>query len=113
MDLFRGSDSTFDPEAFRRCGFYLFLIMFFREIAEGLTLVAGGALRGVGDTKFVMLLQCGVELFVRLPLIFIVATLTNSVYWLWLTMPVDLGLTAFFLNRRWLSNRWRTIHLEA
>ena len=113
MDLFRGSNSTFDPAAFRRCGFLLFLIMFFREIAEGLTLIAGGALRGVGDTKFVMLLQCGVEFFVRLPLIFIVAALTNSVYWLWLTMPVDLGLTAFFLNRRWLSNRWRSIRLEA
>ena len=113
MDLFRGNDSTFDPAAFRRCGFILFVIMFFREIAEGLTLVASGALRGVGDTKFVMLLQCGVELFVRLPLVFLVAALTNSVYWLWLTMPIDLGLTALFLNRRWLSNRWRTIRLEA
>ena len=113
MDLFRGSDSTFDPAAFRHCGFLLFLIMFFREIGEGLTLIAGGALRGVGDTKFVMLLQCGVELFVRLPLVFLVAALTNSVYWLWLTMPIDLGLTALFLNRRWLSNRWRTIRLEA
>ena len=113
MDLFRGADSTFDPAVFRRCGFFLFLIMFFREIAEGLTLVAGGALRGVGDTKYVMLFQCGIELFVRLPLIFLVASLTNSVYWLWLTMPIDLGLTAFFLNRRWLSNGWRTIRLEA
>lgn len=112
MDLFRGADSTFDPEAFRRCGFLLFVIMFFREIAEGALLVAGGALRGVGDTGYVMKLQCSVELFVRLPLIFIVSALSDSVYLLWLTMPVDLGFTAILFVRRWLSGKWRTRHLE-
>ena len=113
MDLFRGADSTFDPAAFRQCGFYLFVIMFFREIAEGVLLIAGGALRGVGDTKYVMMLQGAVELFLRLPLIFLVAYLSESVYLLWLTMPLDLGLTAILFVRRWRSNRWRAIRLDA
>lgn len=111
MDLFRSADSTFDPTAFRLCGFYLFVIMFFREIAEGALLIAGGALRGTGDTKYVMLTQCAVEALIRLPLIFAVAALSNSVYLLWLTMPLDLGLTAYLFIRRWTSGKWRSIRL--
>lgn len=111
MDLFRGADSTFDPAAFRQCGFYLFVIMFFREIAEGVLLIAGGALRGVGDTKYVMMLQGAVELFLRLPIIFLVAYFSESVYLLWLTMPLDLGLTAILFVRRWRSQKWQNIHL--
>ena len=102
-----------DPTAFRLCGFYLFVIMFFREIAEGALLVAGGALRGIGDTKYVMLTQCAVEAFLRLPLIFAVAALSNSVYLLWLTMPLDLGLTAYLFIRRWTGGKWRSIRLTA
>lgn len=113
MDLFRSADSTFDPAAFRLCGFYLFVIMFFREIAEGALLVAGGALRGIGDTEYVMLTQCAVEAFLRLPLIFAVAALSNSVYLLWLTMPLDLGLTAYLFIRRWTGGKWRAIRLTA
>ena len=112
MDIFRGADSTFDPAAFRQCGFLLFVIMFFREIAEGVLLVAGGSLRGVGDTKYVMILQCSVELFLRLPLIFLAANFSGSIYLLWMTMPLDLGLTAVLFVRRWRSRRWQTIRLN-
>lgn len=113
MDLFRGANSTFDPAAFRECGFLLFTIMFFREIAEGIVVVAGGALRGVGDTKFVMLTQSAVEAFIRLPLIFIVAAVSDSIYLLWLTMPLDLGITAYLFLRRWSSDKWQSIRLTA
>ena len=113
MDLFRGADSSFDPAAFRFYGFALFSIMFFREIAEGLLYVAGGALRGVGDTKFVMLIQTSVETFIRIPLILAVCTFSNSIFLLWLTMPLDMGITAALLTRRWFSGKWKSIRLTA
>ena len=112
MDLFRGTDSAFDAAAFRRCGTLLFVIMFFREIAEGALLLAGGALRGVGDTRYVMAVQCSIEVFLRVPLIFLVSALSQSVYLLWLTMPLDIGVISTLLVRRWLSGRWRTVRLE-
>lgn len=113
MDLFRDADSTFDALAFRRCGFLLFTIMFFREIAEGAVVVLGGALRGVGDTKYVMLTQSAIEALVRLPLVFIVAAFSNSIYLLWLTMPLDLGLTALLFAYRWSGHKWQSIRLAA
>ena len=111
MNLFRGADSTFDPDTYRRVGFTLFSIMFVREIAEGVALVAAGALKGVGDTKHVMLVQATVDLFVRLPLIFLASALTQSIIPLWLTMPISLGLLAVLLVRRWRSDSWRTIRI--
>ena len=111
MDLFRGSDSSFDPAAYRHIGYILFTIMLFREIAEGAALIAAGALKGVGDTKHVMLVQVTDDLLVRLPLIFLTAAFSSSIIPLWLTMPLTLGLTATLLIRRWRSDLWRTIHL--
>ena len=84
-----------------------------RHDRERLRTRTGGALRGTGDTKYVMMLQGAVELFLRLPLIFLMAYLSESVYLLWLTMPLDLGLTAILFVRRWRSNRWRAIRLDA
>lgn len=111
MDFFRGATSTHDPAAFRQCGFYLFVIMFFREIAEGMMLIAGGALRGVGDTKYVMCVQATIEIFLRVPLILIVSSCTQSIYLLWITMPIDMGLTSLFLALRWYGGKWRRIRL--
>jgi len=111
MDLFRGTSSTFDPAAYRQVGLTLFTIMFFREVAEGIALVAAGALKGVGDTKRVMLSQATVDLLVRVPLILLASTLTHSIVPLWLTMPISLGLLATLLVRRWRSDYWRTISL--
>ena len=111
MNLFRGKNSALDPSSYRQVGFILFLIMFVREIAEGIALVAAGALKGVGDTKHVMLSQATVDLLVRLPLILLASALTQSIVPLWLTMPVSLGFLAVLLVRRWRSDSWRTIRL--
>ena len=44
-------------------------------------------------------------------LIFIVAAVSDSIYLLWLTMPLDLGLTAYLFLRRWSSCKWQSIRL--
>ena len=111
MDLFRGADSAFDPEVYRHTGFVLFCIMFFREIAEAVICISMGALRGVGDTRYVMLVQSGVDVFVWIPLVFAVAKWHPSVFALWLTMPVALGLMALLFLVRWRRGGWRGVDL--
>lgn len=111
MDLFRGADSSFDPERYRRLGSTLFLIMFVREIAEGVLCLTNGALRGVGDTKFVMRTQVLCDLFLWTPSVLLVYWLTRSIYWLWLTMPLNLGLIATLLFLRWQRGKWRAVRL--
>ena len=108
MDLFRGANSTFDPAHYRTVGSTLFLFMFVREIAESVLCLTNGALRGVGDTKFVMRTQVLCDLFIWTPSVLLVYVFTNSLYALWLTMPLNLGLMGFLLIRRWRSGAWRT-----
>ncbi len=111
MDLFRGAESAFDPELYRHTGFVLFCIMFFREVAEAITCISVGALRGVGDTRFVMLVQTGVDFLLWLPLVFLAAKFHPSVEALWLTMPISLGTMAVLFIHRWRRNRWRSTRL--
>jgi len=107
MDLFRGAGSSFDPALYRRTGLCLFSIMFFREIAEAVSLVTEGALRGVGDTRYMMVVQLAVRLLVWLPLVLAVAKFHPTVAALWLTMPFALGLVAALLYLRWRRGAWR------
>ena len=111
MDLFRGADSAFDPEVYRHTGFVLFCIMFFRQIAEAVICISMGALRGVGDTRYVMLVQSGVDVFVWIPLVFAVAKWHPTVFALWMTMPVALGLMALLFLVRWRRGGWRGVDL--
>lgn len=110
--FYGGREDTFSLREFLHCGTILFFIMFVREIGEGLATVTAGALRGVGDTSRVMRLQCTVDLGVRLPLVLLISALTNSIYWLWLVPPLDMGLSAVLLFNRWRSNRWKQIRLD-
>ena len=98
-------EAAFPIEEFVRYGTNLLLIMFVREIGEGLTTITAGALRGIGDTKFVMIIQSSCDLFVRTPLVFLVAAVSDSIYLLWLTMPVDFACAAVFFLRRWRKIR--------
>lgn len=112
MQAFYNAQSSYGLDDFQRCGMILFAIMFLREIAEGVATTVSGALRGAGDTAHAMRLQCAVDLGVRLPIVLLVAALTNSIYWLWLVMPLDMGLSAILLFNRWRSNRWKQIRLD-
>lgn len=111
LGLFRGESSALDGGAFLTTGRTLLLILLAREAAEGILTVLIGALRGVGDTKFVLMIQSGIELFLWMPLVFALLLLNPSLYALWLTMPPCLGLSALCLYIRWHSSNWRRISL--
>ena len=111
LGLFRCESSAFDAGTFLATGRMLLLVLLAREAAEGLLTILIGALRGVGDTKFVLLIQSGIELFFWMPLVFALLVLRPSLYALWLTMPLCLGLSALCLYLRWHSSNWRRISL--
>ena len=111
LGLFNGESSAFDGGTFLATGRTLLLILLLREIAEGLLTILIGALRGVGDTKFILMIQSGIELIFWMPLVFTLLVLHPSLYALWLTMPLCLGLSALCLYIRWHSSNWRGISL--
>lgn len=113
MDGFRSADLPCTPEEFRTMGATLFAIMFFREMAEGVMCLTVGALRGVGDTKFVMWAQMACDLGFWLPIVILIGKFHPTLNALWLSMPIYLALVATILFCRWKGGAWRKITLPS
>lgn len=105
FDQFQGAGSLFDRTDFHRCGMNLLLILIVREVAEGALLVISAALKGIGDTRYLMKVQISMALLFRIPLILAVCAFSSSMVLLWLTMPLDMGITAVLLIHRLQDRR--------
>ena len=91
----------------------LFFIMLLREIGEGVGLVFEGALRGVGDVKFVMCAKLGCDICLWMPAVIAIAMCHKSLIALWWTMPAFFAVLATILALRFHGGAWRRSHLSA
>ena len=108
FDFFRPTDATYDQSAYHCLGFILLCIMFLRELAEGVMCLTVGALRGVGDTKFVMCTQMTADLCLWMPFVLYIGKSGGSIIQLWLSMPINMALIAIVLSLRWYGGKWRS-----
>lgn len=113
VDAFRGADADYEPAVYHGFAYTLICIMFFRELAEGAMCLTVGALRGVGDTKFVMWTQTACDLFLWMPFVLLVGKYRPSIMALWISMPVNMTLVALILHMRWRSGKWRALRLSS
>lgn len=80
-------------------------------IFDTANIVLGGALKGAGDTRFVMLWTTGISLFLWMPMLFAVYYFKMGVVWMWLTMLIYVVIVGGGICIRFLSGRWKKIHL--
>ena len=111
MDLFRGEASQFDPAAFRRLGRTLLWLLLSWGLFDATGLVVGGALKGAGDTKFVMYALLVISLGIWMPIVLLVQRLSPSIRLLWLTMPFYCGICALACIVRFLQGKWKSFRL--
>ena len=111
MDFFRSTDSSFDPAEFRALGHLLMMILSCWAAFDAVTLIIEGALKGAGDTRFVMFVQMGVSLVLWMPLVFAVMAWHPSIGWMWGTMPIYCGTCATLILIRFLRGKWKKIRL--
>ena len=111
-DLFRGeATSSFDPADFRTVGAALFRIVILANVFETLQVTFAAALRGVGDTGYMLKATLVAECAGWIPLIVLVLALCPSITYLWWTIVFWHGLCATLLFRRWRSGAWQRIKL--
>lgn len=112
MDLFRSPETEVPFESLKTTGTTLLAILCLWGGFDAVSLMLGGALRGAGDTRFVMILaSClgwlfwipGILLLYRNP-----GTTVESL-WLFTTLYVALLASGYFL--RYWRGPWRTIVL--
>ena len=111
LDLFVADTATFDHAAFRSLGFTLFLLMMAWQCFDCADVVLSGALKGAGDTHFVMIwmLLCSFGLW--MPLLFLVYWLHPRMPALWSTMIAYVFVICVGTWFRWRRGPWHTIRL--
>lgn len=88
-------------------GRVLINIFLFWALFDTWNIVLGGALKGAGDTRFVMCWVCGVALFLWVPALFALYALGHGIIALWLSILGYVLLAGLGLLARFLSGRWQ------
>ena len=92
-------------------GFLLFLLMAAWQIFDAMDVIVSGALKGAGDTKFVMWWMVATAFGLWLPLVWAVSAWRNTMPALWATMVVYVVVISAGTLIRWRNGRWRSIRL--
>lgn len=111
IDAFRGPDTNFDAAASHSLGRKLMWIMLSWAIFDAVSLIVGGALKGAGDTKFVMYALLAISIGLWMPSVFAVLLIAPSITLLWLTMPFYCALCALACIVRFARGRWKRLRL--
>lgn len=96
---------------FYSLGFVLVALMAAWQMFDAADVVVSGALKGVGDTKFVMWWMIVVAFGIWLPLVWIVKIFHNTMPALWSTMIVYVIVICAGEIIRWRRGKWQAIKL--
>lgn len=111
MGAFHAEASSFDGEAFRALGRELMGILVMWGIFDATDIVLSGALKGAGDTRFVMFAYGSLGCFAWMPAFLLIMHYSPSIKHLWMTMPAYCGTCALIIVSRWIRGSWTRIRL--
>ena len=92
---------------FYSVGFQLIVLMALWQIFDAADIVIGGALKGAGDTRFVMTWMLIASFAFWLPLVFAVRHFDKRMAPLWMTMVAFVVVICAGTAIRWISGAWQ------
>lgn len=109
--LFRSSEASYSVSELVEAGKPLMVMMAIWGLFDSVNIVISGALKGAGDTRFVMLYMLALGWFVWLPGEWIIFSRHGGIFaaWIWLTVYVLILAVGFAW--RWRSGRWKRFDL--
>lgn len=96
---------------FHSLGFILLIMMAAWQVFDAADIIISGALKGAGDTKFVMTWMLVNAFVLWLPLVAVVRAWHNTMPYLWSTMIAYVLILAIGSYIRWYRGKWRNIKL--
>ena len=100
-----------DPAAFRSLGTTLLCLTSAWMLFDAADVILSGALKGAGDTKFVMAWMLLNAFGLWLPMVFVVRAVHDTMPALWGTMVVYVVVISVGSLVRWRRGKWRRIRL--
>ena len=110
LSLFAPADVALSAE-FHALGTTLLFLMSAWMLFDAADVVVSGALKGAGDTKFVMWWMFACSFVLWLPLVFVVRRQHNTMPALWSTMVLYVVVICIGSLVRWCRGRWKGIAL--
>ena len=110
LDIFASRAGASAGE-FHSLGFTLFVLMAAWQVFDAADVILSGALKGGGDTKFVMWWMLVVAFVIWLPVVFIVRRFHNTMPALWATMILYVAVICVGSLIRWRRGRWKMVKL--
>ena len=114
LSLFVSGDLASDASSlarFHSLGITLFAMMAAWQVFDAADIIVSGALKGAGDTKFVMLWMLFGAFALWLPGVFAVRSLHNTMPALWATMIAYVVVLCAGTFLRWRQGAWKRIRI--
>jgi len=111
LALFLPPNASYDPQAFLSLGFVLLVMMALWQFFDGTDIVLSGALKGAGDTRFVMAWTLVCSFGFWLPLVGVVYCVHPTMPALWSTMIAYVVVVSAGAAVRWRRGKWAKIKL--
>lgn len=111
LSIFASKVGAADAAQFQSLGFRLFVLMVAWQLFDAADVVILGALRGAGDSKFVMWWMLIVSFAVWMPLVWIVSVYRNTMTALWMTILLDVVILCAGTMVRWFGGGWKKIRM--
>ncbi len=113
LGLFIAPDANFAPEAFVSLGLTLFALMTAWQLFDAADVTLSGALKGAGDTRFVMVWMLVSSFGFWMPLLFYAYLRWHTMTAIWSTMVAYVVFICVGSALRWRFGPWRRIQLIA
>ena len=111
LRFFYSANASFAYTDYLRVGKMLTLIFLVWATGDAFNIILGGALKGAGDTRFVMWTTGLISVVLWLPATFILYRLGYDIVVLWWTMPGYVFLAASTFLWRFFNGAWRKHNL--
>ena len=111
LSMFASRVGADDVSQFYSLGFTLFILMAAWQVFDAADIVILGALKGAGDTRFVMGMMFVVSFLIWIPLVWLVSVFHNTMTLLWGTIVVDVVILCAGSMVRWYGGFWKRIKM--
>ena len=97
---------------FYSIGFMLFICLCGWMLFDAADIIVSGALKGAGDTRFVMMWMFVSSFLIWLPIVFLVAAVHNTITALWATQVLYVVVISAGTILRWRGGKWKNIRIS-
>ena len=111
FELFRPKDAGFSAEELLALGRTMLLLMTVWGLLDTVSIVLSGALKGAGDTRFVMVYMVVGSWLVLVPGALVLLRLGSGILGLWAWLAVYICVLALGFWWRWRQGRWKNIRV--